>query len=95
MIPQETISCAIVDLDLRDGGGFNLASALVAKNTPFFCLSGLSEVVSMNEYADGPLLHTPIELDALLRLTARLLGDPENKTSQAHAVSIGDQAGHG
>ena len=95
MISQETISCAIVDLDLRDRGGFNLASALVAKNIPFFFLSGFSEVVSMNEYGNVPLLHTPVELDALLGMTARLLGYPENKASEAHDVSTTDRAGFG
>ena len=75
-IAARDISCAIVDIRLRDGMGFGIASALHAKGVPFMFITGLNVNVIPAAHADIPVMQKPVDYRSLMSLAARISNKP-------------------
>jgi FixJ family two-component response regulator len=71
-IAANTPSCAILDIDLPDGRGVNVAAALTDKSVPVIFIS--SAGVVPREFSQAPVMQKPVEFRSLLRLIAQLSG---------------------
>lgn len=65
-------SCAILDIRLRDGIGFLIASALRERGVPIMFLTGLELNVIPEELAGVPVLQKPVDYRSLLGLAAQI-----------------------
>lgn len=66
-------SCAILDVYLRDGMRFSVASALMDKQVPIIFVTGVDFGVIPKRFREAPVLQKPVDVHSLLRLTARLV----------------------
>jgi len=65
-------SCAILDVHLRDGARFSVASALMDKEVPIIFVTAADFGVIPKRFREAPVLHKPVDFHSLLRLAARL-----------------------
>lgn len=75
-IAARDIDCAILDIRLRDGAGFRIASALIEKGVPFMFLTGLNINVIPQAHADIPVMQKPVDYRTLMSLAARISSKP-------------------
>ncbi len=65
-------TCAIVDIRLRDGVGFGVASALIEKGVPTLFLTGLDLGLIPEALGGVPVLRKPVDYRSMLSLAAQI-----------------------
>jgi len=64
------IDCGVLDINLPDGTCYKVADQLRKQGTPFLFTTGYEQVRA--DFADVPIFKKPFDLEALVRMVARM-----------------------
>ncbi|WP_407118894.1 response regulator [Bradyrhizobium sp. LMG 9283] len=70
------LDAAVLDVNIRSEMIFPIARELKARNVPFVFTTGYDKITLGPEFQDVPLLEKPIDLPAMARTLAGLIGEP-------------------
>jgi hypothetical protein len=73
-LAEGELRCAILDLCAKNGFPVDVAEALAVKGVPLIFVAGFGSSVIPEKFSEVPVLQKPVDLYALLRLTAKLIG---------------------
>lgn len=73
LLAEESVDCAVLDINLRGEMVYPLATALRARKVPFLFVSGYEEAAPEAGFDDVELITKPFEPDAVVRGIERLI----------------------
>jgi DNA-binding response OmpR family regulator len=74
IIRENTLDCAVLDVNLGEGPTFGAADALREKDVPFILVTGYDDNVIPARFEGVKRLRKPVELRQIVREVARICG---------------------